>query len=126
VPVHKRTFAGSGAKRHTVADRIKSRLEEFTNDLESGQVIQEKYTCRKVEFRLDPQPYDPAAVKRTRELLCASQRIFAAFLGVSAKTVQAWEQGVSAPPKMACRLMDQISRDPEYWRNALRELLVAK
>ena len=36
----------------TVADRIKSRLEEFTNDLEAGKVIQEKYTCRKVEFRL--------------------------------------------------------------------------
>jgi putative transcriptional regulator len=110
----------------TVADRIKERLEKFTDALESGESIQDKFTCRKVEFRLEPQPYDPGKVKQTRNLLRASQRIFAIFLGTSVKTIQAWEQGTSAPNKMACRFMDQIRRDPDYWRETLRDQFVEK
>ncbi len=109
-----------------VSDRIKARLEEFTDALERGDSIQEKFTCRKVEFRLEPQPYEPSKVKATRDLLRVSQRIFATFLGTSIKTIQAWEQGISAPNKMACRFMDQIRRDPEYWRETLREQFVEK
>ncbi len=110
----------------TVADRIKKRLEEFTVDLERGETIQEKYTCRKVEFRLQPGPYKPEAVKRTRKMLCASQKVFAMFLGASVKTIQAWEQGITPPPKMACRLMDEIRRNPAYWLDRLKELIVEK
>jgi putative transcriptional regulator len=90
----------------SVAERIKQRLEEFTQDLESGAALERKYTCRRVEFRLKPRPYSPEAVKRTRQLLCASQKIFALFLGASVKAVQAWEQGENRPPGMACRIME--------------------
>ena len=101
----------------TVADRIKERLGRFTEALESGECIQEQFTCRKVEFRLNPQPYDPQAVKKTRKAIrCQPEDICGFFLGTSVKTVQAWEQGTSAPNKMACRFMDLIQRDPEYWR----------
>jgi putative transcriptional regulator len=110
----------------TVADRIKERLEKFTDALESGESIEDKFTCRKVEFRLEPQPYDPSMIKQTRKLLRASQGIFAIFLGTSVKTIQAWEQGTSAPNKMACRFMDQIRRDPDYWRETLRDQFVEK
>jgi putative transcriptional regulator len=111
----------------TVANRIKERLEEFTNDLESGETIQAKYTCRKVEFRLKPKPYNPEAVKQTRRLLGASQKVFAMFLGTSVKTIQAWEQGIGAPPNnMACRFMDEIRRNPGYWRKRLNDSVVVK
>jgi putative transcriptional regulator len=110
----------------TVADRIRTRLEAFTHDLESGKTIQDKYTCRKLEFRLKPMPYNPQAVKQTRKILQASQRVFAMFIGASVKTVQAWEQGVTPPPKMACRLMDEIRRDPDYWIARLKESVVQK
>jgi len=110
----------------TVADRIKKRLEEFTVALEKGEVIQDTYTCRKVEFRLKPRPYDPAAVVQTRKLLRASQKIFAMLLGTSTKTVQGWEQGLSSPSKMACRFMDEIRRNPEYWRTRLKDSVVSK
>jgi len=111
----------------TVADRIRERLEGFTRDLENGKVIQDKYTCRKVEFCLKPKPYNPEAVKRTRKLLRASQKVFAMFLGTSVKTVQAWEQGVGAPPnKMACRFMDEILRDPAQWQQRVRECMTAR
>ncbi len=110
----------------SVAERIKKRLEEFTQDLESGQIIQAKYTCRRVEFRLRPKPYNSAMVKKTRKLLGASQGVFAMFLGTSVKTIQAWEQGTSSPTKMACRFMDEIRRDLEHWRRRLKDSLVAK
>jgi putative transcriptional regulator len=110
----------------TVASRIRERLEEFTEALESGDAIQEKFTCRKVEFRLKPKSYDPEAVKQTRMLLRASQKVFAMFLGTSVKAVQAWEQGLATPSKMACRFMDEIRRDPKHWRERLIDSLVMK
>lgn len=64
----------------------------------------------------------PAEVKATRELLGASQAIFAQFLGVSASAVQDWEQGAKPPQGSACRLMHEIRRDPAYWRKRLVEL----
>jgi hypothetical protein len=57
----------------TLADRIRGRLDAFTRDLESGELIQQKYTCRNVESRLKPRQYDPDAVRQTRDLLIASQ-----------------------------------------------------
>jgi putative transcriptional regulator len=110
----------------TVAERIKKRLEEFTHDLENGVTIQDKYTCRRIEIDLKPMSYDPKAVKQTRKILNASQAVFALFLGVSIKTVQAWEQGQTAPPKMACRFMDEIRHDPAYWIERLKEAICVK
>ena len=48
------------------------------------------------------------------------------FLGVSVKTVQAWEQGLQTPPKMACRFMDEIRHDPEHWIERLKEAICVK
>jgi hypothetical protein len=48
------------------------------------------------------------------------------FPGHLVTTIQPWRLGISASRKMACRMMDQIRRDPGHWRKALRELLVAK
>jgi len=110
----------------TVAERIKMRLGEFTRDLESGEVIQDKYTCRRIEMDLQPMPYDCKAVKQTRKMLSASQAVFAMFLGVSVKTVQAWEQGATPVPKMACRFMDEIRHDPTYWIGRLEEAITVK
>src|SRR5580658_10090874 len=100
----------------SVADRIRKRLEEFTETLESGQPIQDLFACRKVAFRIQAKPFKPAAVKKTRRLVQASQPVFAIFLGISTKTLQAWEEGKSNPTKMACRFLDEIRRNPEYWR----------
>jgi DNA-binding transcriptional regulator YiaG len=54
--------------------------------------------------------------------LGASQTIFAQFLGVSPSAVQDWEQGLKPPHGAACRLMDEIRRDPNYWIRRLQEL----
>jgi putative transcriptional regulator len=109
-----------------VEKEIIKRLEEFTDVLKSGQAISDKFTCRKVELELKPQPYSPALVKQTRKLLNASQAVFALFLGVSVKTVRAWEQGNNSPSDIACRFMDEIRANPQYMLERLRGVLKVK
>ncbi len=102
------------------------RLKDFTEALEKGEVISELFTCRKVELDLHPQPYDARLVKKTRELLGASQAIFAKFLGVSVKLVSAWEQGKKEPSDMACRFMDEIRDNLDSMRKKLRASIKTK
>ncbi len=104
----------------SVAGRIVSRLTKFTKALESGERISEKLTVRTIRLNLQPTSYDPAAVRKTRDLLKLSQKLFANFLGVAVQTVRAWEQGFNVPSDMAARFMDEINRDPAYWQRRLR------
>src|SRR5262245_7621364 len=116
----------NSTRKPSVADRIVQRMRGFTEALERGEAISEKFTCRRIVLDLEPTSYNAAQVKKTRELLGASQGVFARLLGVSVKTVRAWEQGVNPPNPMACRFMDEIRRQPAYWINRLKEAVVAR
>jgi putative transcriptional regulator len=105
---------------------ISDRLNEFADALESGEPVSAKFTCRKVVLDLLPMPYGPALVKRTRAILSVSQGIFAQFLGVSVDTVQAWERGINVPKDVACRFMDEIRHNPDYWRKRLVDSIAQK
>jgi putative transcriptional regulator len=111
--------------KESVGAKIIEGLAEFTNALETGEKIPEKFTCRKVTLDLLPVVYGPKTVATTRKLLGVSQGVFAQFLGVSVKTVRAWEQG-KTPGDMACRFMDEIQRNPKYWQKRLRESIKIK
>jgi putative transcriptional regulator len=100
-------------------------LEGFVADLKSGEPIRAKYTHRRLVLDLQPTSYGPEEVRATRKLLLVSQVLFAQFLGVSPKTIRAWEQG-KAPNPMACRFMDEIQRNPEYWRKRLKQAAKVK
>ena len=102
------------------------RLTKFTEALEGGTKISESFTCRKMELDLKPQPYDSNLVKKTREMLGASQAIFARFLGVSVKLVSAWEQGKKEPSDLAARFMDEIRANIDVMRAKLRSSIKAK
>jgi putative transcriptional regulator len=110
----------------SVADRILQRLQGFKNALEKKETIGQRFTCHKVVLDLQPKQYTPEMVKRTRKLLGASQKIFAQLLGVSLGTVRSWEQGENPPKPIACRFMDEISRNPRYWLERLQKSAVAK
>src|SRR5258708_32969948 len=99
--------------KSSVGTRIVGRLREFTESLESGEVVSESFTCRKVVLNLKPSRYNPELVKKTRKLLGVSQALFARFLGVSPQTVRAWEQDVNVPNDMACRFMEESRLDPK-------------
>ena len=86
-------------------------LTEFLGTVERGEQI----TARNVKLNLEPRPYGKREVERTRERLGVSQAVFAQLLAVSLKLVQSWEQGIRKPSKLACRLLDDINRDPQRW-----------
>lgn len=100
-------------------------LEGFLSDLKSDRPLGEKYTCRRVFLELRPEKFTGERVRATRMMLSASQTFFAQFLGVSVKTHRAWEQG-KTPNDMACRFLNEIARDPEYWRTRLRQVVRTK
>jgi putative transcriptional regulator len=116
---------GTPVMKDSVGNKIIEGLREFTEALEGDERIADKFTCRKVTLDLLPVPYSSKKVKATRKLLQVSQGVFAQFIGVSVKTVRAWELG-KTPGDMACRFMDEIQRNPEYWRKRLRESIRVK
>ncbi len=104
----------------TVADMIVEGLEGFADAIEASDDITELYNCHKVVLDLEPTPYDPELVLKARQTLNASQAIFAQFLGVSVKSIQAWEQGRKQPSDIACRFMDEIRESPQFWQQRLK------
>jgi DNA-binding transcriptional regulator YiaG len=110
----------------SVADRVLQRLQVFTKALEGDEKITDRFTCRQIELDLKPTHYTPDMVRAAREALGVSQAVFAKFLGVSLKTVCAWEQGTNPPKDIACRFMDEIRAKPLFWRKRLKEAMRVK
>ena len=52
-------------------------------------------------------------IRKLRRRLHLSSQVFADVLGVSAKTVQAWESGANTPSGPALRLMNAIRKHPD-------------
>jgi len=106
----------------SVGGRMVERLKRFAEALETTDRLPDRFTCRTVKLNLEPARYSPRRVKEARETLCASQAIFAQFIGVSTSTVQDWEQGAKPPRGSARRIMDEILQNPDYWLSRLKEL----
>lgn len=106
----------------SVEERLLSSMEDLVDSLKRGETL----TYRTVVMQLKPSTYNPQKVVSTRKLLGASQGMFAQFLGTSPATIRAWERGGNDPSPMACRFMDEIRNNPEYWRTRLRESVKLK
>jgi putative transcriptional regulator len=107
--------------RSTSAGReIIAGLTELVEAAERGEDLSARFTVRTVELPDEPKMYDALAVRRTRELLGASQSLFARLIGVSVGLVRSWEQGVRKPAPIARRLLDEINREPARWRRMLK------
>ena len=53
-------------------------------------------------------------IKRIRLATGLTQVLFAKFMGVSPKTVEAWESGRNHPEGTACRLLTMTQKDPSF------------
>jgi putative transcriptional regulator len=62
---------------------------------------------------------DEIDVARIRKNLAMSQREFATYFGVSARTIQEWEQGRAVPSQPSRALLVVIDREPQAVRRAL-------
>lgn len=89
----------------TVA-RVTKSLDEAIK-YEKGEQV-----CRTNKLTVKPVPeYDCNAIKELRGSLEMTQLSFALLLGVSKKTVIAWEAGVRKPNGSARRLLGLLDQD---------------
>jgi DNA-binding transcriptional regulator YiaG len=114
----------SEGKLSSRGKRIVNALNQFAADLEAGVPLESKYTVRNVRVIPEPSPYPPMRVRAVRELIGASQEVFAQLLAVSPMTVRSWEQGLRQPSPIARRFLDEIEMAPGHFRGRILAALV--
>jgi putative transcriptional regulator len=115
----------NGAKlppQTTLADEVINSFTDFFERVDRG----EQMTLRTVALDLRPQEYSSEDIRKIRTSLNISQAVFAKLLGISALTVQSWEQGTRKPSSMAGRFLDEIARFPKYWKGRLAQAVVMR
>ena len=71
-----------------------------------------KLTFDSVVLPEAPKEMKAKDIIKLRKKLNASQRVFASFLNVSTKTVQAWEHQQNQPSGASLRLLQLLQKDP--------------
>src|SRR2546425_12214287 len=71
-----------------------------------------KRELRTTELPLPPRPVDGGRIRRLRTRLKMSQAVFARYLNVSTKLVQAWEADRRRPDGPALLLVRLVERNP--------------
>jgi putative transcriptional regulator len=101
-------------------------LKDLVETMKAGGMAAVEKKFRVTRYKpLGPPATTAAQVVAVRDALGVSQAVFAAWLGVSASTVQGWEQGVNPPAGAAARLIAEIRHDPAYWRKRLAAEMTA-
>ncbi len=93
----------------SVFDKIKTGLEEA--------IAYEQGTLEAKTAKMSVVPvdrYEAAEIKTIRKNTGLTQVVFAKYMGVSVKTVEAWEAGRNHPEGAACRLLALTKADPEF------------
>ena len=82
---------------------------------EAAEYQQGKIKARKTRLTIKPVTvYSKDDIKRIRQKTGLSQVMFASSLGVSPKTVEAWENGRNKPEGASRRLLEIIRDDPGF------------
>lgn len=79
---------------------------------EALEHVQGKKNLKTTALPIPPKPMNGVQVKRARASLHASQAVFAAYLNVSTKLVQAWEANRRRPEGPALVLLNILVRQP--------------
>jgi putative transcriptional regulator len=106
--------------------RIVKALNQLADDLAAGTRLETKYTVRQVRVIPKPSLYPPTRVRAVRELLGASQEVFAQLLAVSPMTVRSWEQGSRQPSPIARRFLDEIEMAPGHFRGRILDAAASR
>lgn len=95
-------------------------MSSFFDDIQTGltQAIafeRGKIAARTTTLEIAPlSTFEPGEIKSIRQSTGLTQKKFACFIGVSAKTVEAWESGRNHPDGPACRLLALTKADPAF------------
>ena len=90
----------------TLFDDLKQGLEEAIA-YEKGQGTARVKTCMITPVK----EYSNAEIREIRMRAGMTQEVFASYMGVSKKTVEAWEGGRSHPTGPAFRLLEVLESD---------------
>lgn len=64
------------------------------------------------------ESFKPEEIRSIRMETGMTQVLFAKYMGVSVKTVEAWEAGRNHPEGAACRLLSMTRNDPAFPRKS--------
>jgi len=82
---------------------------------EAVEYQQGKINPRRIKMTIKPvADYSNDDIKKIRQKTGLSQVIFAGSLGVSPKTVEAWEKGRNKPDGASRRLLELVRDDPGF------------
>ena len=82
-------------------------IEEAIADAKSN----EKKLKSRVVTIVPVKEYGAEEIKKIRKDTGLSQRLFASYMGVSNKTVEAWERGINQPSGSASRMLHMMELD---------------
>jgi len=101
-------------------DASKSVIQGLT---EAVDYQQGKTNARKTRLSIKPvATFNNADIKRIRQRTGLSQVMFASSLGVSSKTVEAWENGRNKPEGASRRLLEIARDDPCFLKQFQAEV----
>ena len=81
---------------------------------EAVQYNEGKLSAKSAVMSVSPVPkFDAGEIKNIRNKVGMTQYLFAGFMGVSPKTVEAWEAGRNIPNGTACRMLSMLNNDPQ-------------
>jgi putative transcriptional regulator len=89
------------------------KIMEGLQDVQSYEAGKKKLRARKV-IVAPIELMTPKEVVRLRESLMLSQSLFAKLIGVSKKTLDAWEYGKNEPNGSSLRILNLIKTDPDF------------
>lgn len=93
----------------TIFDEIKTGLQQAI-EYEKGSI-----KARSTTLSITPvEEFSAADIKNIRKATGLTLALFASFMGVSQKTVEAWESGRNQPNGAACRLLALTKSDPQF------------
>ena len=93
----------------SVFDEIKLGLEQAI-DYEKGNL-----TAKKITMTVLPlETFSSIEIKEIRKQTGLTQVMFAKYMGVSVKTVEAWESGRNQPDGAARRLLSLTRANPSF------------
>ena len=94
--------------QNAIYDSIMAGLNEAIKDAQSDKPFLKRQKISVVPVKI----YNAFDVKKIRKTTGMSQNAFASYLGVSGKTVEAWESGINHPSGSSSRILSMLEMDP--------------
>lgn len=95
-----------------MAEMYESILSGLAEAVEDAQ-RKEKKLSRRVVSVIPVKEYSANEIRMIRQNTGLSQKLFADYMGVSPKTVEAWEAGINCPSGAASRILNMMEMDAD-------------